>query len=172
MVIKPHSLETPLSIEPEEVKLCDELQVRCFRTNDPCEAGIAILEGYDIIITRNKVVKDTVSILKSMITIGRAFQVVDSVCRSTSYGVKKLREISLRCHDYSYPRALFVMDEISPSIHFLKQALERSKIIEDDFIEVQCGIRVPRALRYSYPFSQLECPKYTRDRIARASGND
>ena len=172
MVIKGYNIETPLATEASIEEICQELPLRCYKTNDPCEAVIAVMKGHDAILTNNSDVINVVNVLKSMISIGRAMQVVDSVCRATAYGIKLLKELEVECPDYSYPRALFVIDELSPSIHFLREALKRSKAVEgNEEIEVQCGFRVPAELKFSYPFSQLECPRYTIERIRKSAEN-
>lgn len=70
-----------------------------------------------------------------------------------------MRKLKLKCPDYSYSRALFVSDSLSPSVHFLLEALERAKEVGGERAEANCKLKVPKSLVYAYPFSQLECPE-------------
>ncbi len=163
MVIKDFNIETPAAFDRWH-EICQHMD--CAYTNDPCEALISVLKGTPIIITKNPEVREVIKIMKAMISIGRAFQVVEDVCRRSDWGISALRELELECPDYSYPRALFLTDELSPSIHFLRAAIERASLLDNrEKVTASCGIEVPKELRNAYPFSQMECPIQTRERI-------
>ncbi|UXD21953.1 hypothetical protein IPA_00105 [Ignicoccus pacificus DSM 13166] len=165
MVVKDFDLELPTTME-RFGEICKYF--KCDESNDPCDALIRVMSGTNVIITRNEEVKKVISLIKSMIAIGRAFQLVDDYCRRTQYGLVRLKELELHCPDYSYPRALFIIDELSPSMKFLEEALKRASMLnEEEKVVVSCDIEVPKSLRYAYPFSQMECPDQTKERIKR-----
>jgi hypothetical protein len=70
-----------------------------------------------------------------------------------------LKRLKLECPDYSYPRALFVADSLSPSLAFLEDALERARAVGGANALGPCGTKVPEELLGAYPFSQTECPE-------------
>ncbi len=167
MVVKDLNVELPTAIEPFDPlrrELCKEF--RCLETNSPCEALVKLLTGEaNVIVTISEEVSRAVREFASLIPIGRAFQVVDYRCRTTSHGLRELEELKLSCPDYSYDRALFVIDELSPSFHYLKEKLRRAKEIGGEEVEVGCGLKVPKGLELAYPFSQTECPKQLREAL-------
>ncbi len=151
--IKDLNIETPTYNKEE---LCEFL--KCTEARDKCEAAIRILQGYDVLFGPSEI-EEVTKIARALIPIGRFFQYVDFVCRLDQRGLEELRKLKLKCPDYSYPRALFVSDSLSPSVHFLLEALERTKPIEGERGEANCNLKVPKSLVYAYPFSQLECPE-------------
>ena len=167
MVVKDLKVELPLAISPTDPlrdMLCKEFS--CAKTNSPCEALLKLLKGEaNVIVTWSEEVKEAVREFVSLIPIGRAFQVVDYRCRTTSHGLEALRKLELECPDYSYDRALFIIDELSPSLHFLKQKLNRAMKLAGRSSTTNCGLEVPEGLEMAYPFSQLECPKYLEGKL-------
>ncbi|ALU12737.1 hypothetical protein EYM_06915 [Ignicoccus islandicus DSM 13165] len=167
MVVKDLNVELPLAIYPTDPlrdKLCSEF--KCIETNSPCEALVALLRGdANVVLTSSNEVREAVKEMVSLIPIGRAFQVVDYRCRMTSHGLEMLKNLELECPDYSYDRALFIADELSPSIHFLITKLKRAQLIEGEKLKINCGLEIPKGLEVAYPFSQLECPKSYEERL-------
>ncbi len=155
--IKELNVDTPTYNRKE---LCNFL--KCIKVEDKCEAALKILQGYDVLFGPEEI-EEVTRMARALIPIGRFFQYVDFICRLDQKGIEKLRKLKLKCPDYSYPRALFVVDSLSPSLNFLLDALERAKNVDGERVEANCGLRVPKSLVYAYPFSQLECPKELSD---------
>ncbi|ABU82341.1 hypothetical protein [Ignicoccus hospitalis] len=153
LVIKDLGIETPVANARE---LCGEL--KCCEAKDECEAALKVLSGCDVVIGPERVER-ALRYARALIPIGRFFQYADFVCRTTSRGLEMLRRLKLECPDYSYPRALFVADSLSPSVHFLMESLRRAREVGEGEVEAGCGLKVPEGLEGAYPFSQIECPQ-------------
>jgi len=152
IVLKDLGAETPaLNLRG----LCGELN--CCEARTRCEAALKILRGCDVVFGPDEL-GEVVAMAKALIPIGRFFQYADFVCRLEQSGIAELKELQLQCPDYSYPRALFVADSLSPSYHFLSEALERARRVGEGEAKAACGLRVPEGIEGAYPFSQLECP--------------
>jgi len=152
IVLKDLGVETPALGARE---LCGELN--CCEASNKCEAALKILKGCDVLFGPPEL-EEVVTLAKALIPIGRFFQYADFACRLEQSGVEELKKLKLECPDYSYPRALFVADSLSPSVHFLLDALERASEVGGREAETACGLKVPEGLEGAYPFSQLECP--------------
>lgn len=150
--IKDLNVETPAA---NDERLCDLLN--CIEVKDKCEGALRILEGYDVILGPQEL-EEVARFARALIPIGRFFQYAELVCRLDQRGLEMLRRLKLKCPDYSYPRALFVTDSLSPSLSFLLDALKRAEEVKGERERANCNLKVPKSLIYAYPFSQLECP--------------